>query len=243
MIPPRSMPILPRMSSRNLKRLAVLVVAAAGVVAAVIAIAGPSRDAPADPVTETAAVSTAFDGIPQDGRTLGAANAPATLTEFADLQCPFCADYARDVLPAVVERYVRTGRIRLELKLLAFVGEDSLRGGRMAAAAAGQDRLWPFVDAFYRNQGPENSGYADDAFLQRIGTAAGLDVNAALRDRGASHAADWLVAAQRDADRMGVRGTPAFMLRRADGRTVPVPPSALTSESFSSAIDTALAAR
>jgi protein-disulfide isomerase len=68
-------------------------------------------------------------------------SAPATLTEFADLHCPFCADYARDVLPAVVDRYVRTGRLRLELQLLAFLGDDSLRGGRMAAAAARQDRL------------------------------------------------------------------------------------------------------
>jgi len=47
------------------------------------------------------------------------------------------------------------------------------------AAAASHDRLWPFVDAFYRNQGPENSGYADDAFLQRTATVAGIDVAAA----------------------------------------------------------------
>ena len=61
------------------------------------------------------------------------------------------------MLPAVVDRYVRTGRLRLELQLLAFLGEDSVRGGRMAAAAAGQNRLWPFVDAFYRNQGPRTA--------------------------------------------------------------------------------------
>jgi len=71
----------------------------------------------------------------------------------------------------------------------------------MAAAAASQDRLWPFVDAFYRSQGSENSGYADDAFLRRVGTAAGLDVDTALRDRDAPHSSVWLTSAQRDADR------------------------------------------
>ena len=39
------------------------------------------------------------------------------LTEFADLQCPFCRDYAVNVLPQVIERYVRTKKLRLELRL------------------------------------------------------------------------------------------------------------------------------
>jgi protein-disulfide isomerase len=225
------------MSSRNLKRLAALVIAAAGVVAVTIAIAAPRNEAkPAAPAPSL------FAGIPQDGTSLGAPGAPATLTEFADLQCPFCADYARTVLPAVVDRYVRTGRVRLELRVLAFLGDDSVRGGRMAAAAASQDRLWPFVDAFYRHQGSENSGYADDAFLQRVGAAAELDVQAALRDRDAPGASAWLTTAQRDADRLRVQGTPSFSLRVGDGKPVAVQPRALTPESFAAALDAALAA-
>lgn len=224
------------MSSRNLKRLAALVIAAAGVVAVVIAVAGPRHETPA-PAANT---PTLFAGIPQDGIALGRPGAPATLTEFADLQCPFCADYAREVLPSVVDRYVRTGRLRLELKLLAFLGEDSVRGGRMAAAAAGQDRLWPFADAFYRSQGAENSGYANDDFLREVGSAAGLDVTAALRDREASHATEWLASAQRDAERLGVQGTPSFSLRVGDGRPVPVQPRELTPEGFAAALDSAL---
>jgi protein-disulfide isomerase len=230
------------MSSRNLKRLAVLVIAAAGVVAVVIAVAAPRDPAAPAPAEQQAQTTSLFTGIPQDDIVLGAPRAPATLTEFADLQCPFCAEYAREVLPAVVDRYVRTGRLRLELKLLAFLGDDSLRGGRMAAAAASQDRLWPFVDAFYRNQGPENSGYADDAFLQRVGTAAGLDVATALRDRDAPRASGWLASAQRDADRLRIKGTPAFALRVGSGKPVPVQPRELTPESFAAALDAALAA-
>jgi protein-disulfide isomerase len=132
--------------------------------------------------------------------------------------------------------------VRLELRLLAFLGDDSVRGGRMAAAAAGQDRLWPFVDAFYRSQGPENSGYADDAFLQQVGTAAGLDVAAALRERDAPRAGAWLASAQRDADRVRIQGTPAFSLRVGNGRPIAVQPRALTPESFAAALDAALAA-
>jgi protein-disulfide isomerase len=101
------------MSSSTLTRLATVVIAAAGLVAVAIAFAAPRSAPPARP--DAAPVS--FAGIPQDGTALGSASAPATPTEYADLQCPFCADYARDVLPAVVERYVRTGRLRLELRL------------------------------------------------------------------------------------------------------------------------------
>jgi protein-disulfide isomerase len=225
------------MRSRNLTRLAAVVIAAAGLVAIVIAVAAPRTPPPA----RRDAAATRFSGMPQDGIALGSASAPATLTEFADLQCPFCADYARHVLPAIVDRYVRTGRLRLELKVLAFLGDDSLRGGRMAAAAARQDRLWPFVDAFYRSQGPENSGYADDAFLRRAAAAAGMDVAAALRDRDAPPAGAWLVAAQRDAGRLRVQGTPAFSLRVGDAAPIALQPRELTPESFAAALDAALA--
>jgi protein-disulfide isomerase len=81
--------------------------------------------------------------IPQDGVYLGDPNAPATLIEFADLQCPFCAEYAAETLPWVIDRYVRDGRLRLELRLLAFLGPDSVRGRQWANAAALQDKLWP----------------------------------------------------------------------------------------------------
>jgi hypothetical protein len=144
-----------------------LIAALALVVVVAAAVAGPGGDDSVAP----AAQSRLFDGIPQDGIALGSPKARAVLTEFADLQCPFCAGYARDVLPTVVERYVRTGRLRLELHLLTFLGEDSVRSGAMAAAAAQQDRLWSFTDSFYHHQGAENSGYATDDFLRGIGEA------------------------------------------------------------------------
>jgi protein-disulfide isomerase len=166
------------------------------------------------------------------------------LTEFADLQCPFCADYARDVLPSIVDRYVRTGRLRLELHVLSFLGEDSVRAGAMAAAATQQDRLWPFAEAFYRNQAAENSGYATDDFLRRIGgETAGLDVEHAMEDRLLPKAHAKLAEAERAASAVGASSTPTFYLRRGDGPARGVEPSALTPEAFTAALDKALGAR
>src|SRR5947207_606368 len=106
-----------------------------------------------------------FKGIPQSGRVLGRSDAPVTMVEFADLQCPFCAQYAQDALPTVVSRYIRAGKLKLELRLIAIIGPDSGKARRMAAAAQRQNRLWNFAELFYRNQGEENSGYVTDPFL------------------------------------------------------------------------------
>jgi protein-disulfide isomerase len=59
------------------------------------------------------------------------------------------------VLPAVIDRYVRASRLKLELNVLSFVGDDSVRAGQMAGAAAEQGKLWDFADAFYARQGQE----------------------------------------------------------------------------------------
>ena len=81
-------------------------------------------------------VNRLYDGIPQDGATLGNPDAPATMVEFVDLQCPFCAEYTRDALPTIVKRYVRTGKLKVELRPVAILGPDSATGAAAAAAAA-----------------------------------------------------------------------------------------------------------
>src|ERR1700759_253206 len=76
-----------------------------------------------------------FAGIPQSGTTLGDPKAKVTLTEFADLQCPFCQQFTVSQLPAVVRDYVRTGKAKLVFRNLTFTGPDSVKAAKFAAAA------------------------------------------------------------------------------------------------------------
>jgi protein-disulfide isomerase len=90
--------------------------------------------------------SRLFAGIPQRGTLLGRAGAPVRLVEFADLQCPYCDEYAVQTPPSLVANFVRQGKLQMQFENLSFIGPDSVKAGRVAAAAAQQNRLWNFVD-------------------------------------------------------------------------------------------------
>ena len=177
-----------------------------------------------------------------DGITLGAPDARLTLTEFADLQCPFCAKFAVNVLPTLVDDYVRPGKLRLVFRGLAFLGEDSVRGARMAGAMGLQRRLWPFVDLFYLNQEAENSGYADEDFLRELaGAVEGADVDVAMGARDSSAVDAQLSEADAEAEKWAVPGTPAFLLGETGEAPEVFPIDSLDASAFTTALDARLA--
>jgi protein-disulfide isomerase len=181
---------------------------------------------------DTPSVLSQLDGIPQSGVTLGSPRAPVTIVEFADLQCPFCAEYERNVLPALLDRYVRTGKVQLQLRLLRFLGPDSDRLARVAAAASTQDRMWQFVALAYARQGRENSGYATDGFINELAADAGLK----KLDAGA--AAEREVRASEQAARsLGIESTPSFLIGRTGAPLERFSPSDLTPGAFTPRID------
>jgi protein-disulfide isomerase len=191
--------------------------------------------------SQSAEVEELFGGIPQQGVTLGEPDAPATLIEFADLQCPFCAQYTTSALPTVIEDYVRTGRLKMQLRLLRFIGPDSERGAEVAAAATLQDKGWEYSDLFFRNQGQENSGYATDQFLQRLARATrGLDVGQLESDLDTPSARALIRQAERQANRLGVSGTPSFFVQKGDAAPQPLELSSLDAGSVTDAIESAL---
>jgi protein-disulfide isomerase len=222
---------------RRLRRLGAAAAAAIAVVAGAIAVssAGGEKAPPA------AAPPSPFAGLSERGGVLGDPDAPVTLTEYVDLQCPVCAEAARTTLPTVVRDYVRTGRVKLQARTLHFLGPDSVRAARVAAGAERQDRLWPFLDAFYARQGTEGSGYVTDAFLREVASAAGVDGDAALAQVGSAFASGRLSRANADAARMGIDGTPSLTVRRADGRERPLDADPLDPASVAAALDRELA--
>ena len=219
-------------------------VAGGAVVAVVIAVAvsaagGP--DQPSGAATGGAEATALFDGIPEHDGVLGDPNAPVTLTEYVDLQCPVCAAASRQTLPTIVNDYVRTGKVKLDVRTLDFIGPDSTRAAKVAAAAERQARLWPFLEVFYANQGQENSGYVTDAFLRRVATAAGVNADAAFASADSQFAQRRLDRANADAQRLGIDSTPTFTVAKGSGAAHVLEANGLDARAVATALDEELA--
>jgi protein-disulfide isomerase len=229
---------------RRLRALGGILATAIVVVVAAVAISsagGRANNAIGGRLTGAAFSASLFAGIPQHGTVLGNANAPLRVVEFADLQCPYCDEYSVQALPALVRDYVRTGKVSMRFENLSFIGPGSVAAGRVAAAAAEQNRLWNFIDLMYLNQGEENSGYVTPSYLRRLlDGVPGLNVPAALRASAAPSADAALTQATNVATGDGVNATPSFLIGKAGGPLRQFQPPTLTSAPFASALNALL---
>lgn len=208
------------------KRLTILgglLAAAVVIVVAAILISSGGGDDKTSGGGDPSAIQGAADtkaligGIPQSGITLGKADAPATIVEFADPQCPFCKEYSLNEMPSVVQNYVRTGKAKMELRFLTFIGPQSIIAAKALEAAGQQGKFWEASDLFYRNQGEENSGYVTDDFLRGVLTAAGADADKALKAASSPAVAQSLAEANTLASKYGVDSTPTVLVGPTGG--------------------------
>ncbi len=192
-------------------------------------------------VEETATGPVALvAGIPQKGSILGRSSARVTMKQFEDLQCPYCRDYTLNALPSIIEEYVRTGRVRLDFRGIAFLGPDSDTLLRATVAAGRQNKLWEVVGLLYENQGAENSGWATPAVVDGIlRQVPGLDVARVKKEARSASVEKEIAAMAADAEALQVPGTPAFYITVGINKPYRVQ-VALTPEEFRPALDDAL---
>jgi protein-disulfide isomerase len=183
-------------------------------------------------------IQHALARVPQHGAVLGKRSAPVTVYEFADLQCPYCANYMRTLFPKLLADDVQPGKVKMVLSPVWLLGAGSRWGAQATVAAGAQNKMWNYADAFYYNQGPENSGYVTTGFLREIGSdVPGLNVNRLLVDTYSSATRVRFKAMLAFARAQGVVATPTFLVERADGRSELV----IGSGKLEAAIDRALA--
>jgi protein-disulfide isomerase len=189
-------------------------------------------------VTGAAATLALFKGIPQQLNVLGRPGAPVTMIEFADLQCPFCREYAVTALPTLVARYVRTGKAKFVFSGMHFIGPDSEKALRAVYAAGLQGRLWQFLDLLYKSQGPENSGWVTDDLLRSVGASLpGFDPKKLLADMSSVEVTNAVAASDQQAQTASVSSTPTFFAGRTGATLEHVNVTALTPEAFEPTLD------
>jgi protein-disulfide isomerase len=190
--------------------------AAIAIVLSVVLSNGSKKATP--PPTAVDGDVSAVVGIPQHGLTLGNQLARVTLTEYIDTSCPICEDYVLGTFPGITQSYVRTGKVKVEARVLAFVGPSSTRGRQLLLAAAKQNKAWQFAELVYHNQGDETTDWLTDAVARSFAAKiSGLNVQQLITD--ADSASVQAEASQMDAEAQsdGVRATPTFVLTTPDG--------------------------
>jgi protein-disulfide isomerase len=160
-----------------------------------------------------AEVEDMLKGIPQSGMVLGAEDAPVTLTQFIDLQCPACRSFETSAFPEIVEKWVKPGKLRVETQAWAFIGPDSVRGQKAVIAAGNQGKASNFAALLYGNQGAENAGWLDDDMVGRVAAAIpGMNVQQLLDDRSSSEVEKAAAAVDAKAAADGVNSTPTLFI-------------------------------
>lgn len=174
-----------------------------------------------------------FKGVPQSGFTVGQADAPVTISEFADIQCPYCKLASTEIVPAIVNDFVKPGDAKLEFRPLEFLGGDSSKAAKAAFAAGQQGKLWQMVEVLYHSQGGENTGWVTDELLTKAATDLGLDVAKFHTDRDSPDIAKLLADSVAEGAAKAIRSTPTFVVTGPKGSVVV---KNATADSFDSAI-------
>jgi protein-disulfide isomerase len=215
-----------RRRARLLRLGGVLLIAA---IALVVAIAISSRSggnkSSATSPQVAGAVNRLLAGIPQSGNTLGKASAPVQITIYADLECPICRDFTLGAEDQLIANDVRAGRVKLVFRSLQTATPDptTFQVQQQAAAAAGkQQKLWDYVELFYRQQGQEGTPYVTESYLDKLARQTpGLKYSAWLAARTAGLGGQ-VSADQALAQAKGFSSTPTIVVQGPKGSPAPV---------------------
>jgi protein-disulfide isomerase len=202
---------------------------------------------------ESAAVNSLLAGTTESGNVLGSPTAPVTLKYFGDLECPICRDFTLGAFPTIIQKWVKTGKLRVEYHSLSTATGNAEKDGaepegmfnkqQEAALAAGkQNKAWYYIELFYHEQREEDSGYVTEAFLQDLAEQVpGLNLTQWTTDRSDPAFAADLTADNEEATNQNFNGTPSFLIGKTGGTFKPYNYTTLTESSgFEQAFEAAL---
>ena len=141
---------------------------------------------------------------------LGRDDAPVTIVEFADYQCPFCRKFHAETFAELKKSYIDTGKVRYISRDLPLEFHPNAPSAALAVRCAGEQRkFWEMRELMVQNAADLNP----DSIL-KYGEDAKLDMpkfRLCLNDRKYSSAIQKDIT---DAGALGIRGTPSFVVGR-----------------------------
>src|SRR5581483_2395204 len=108
------------------------------------------------------------------GRVLGQADAPITIDEYADFQCPICRR-AELLIRQIAPQYIDTGKVKIVYHNFAFIGAESVQAAQAAECANDQGKFWEYAGYLFDHQTGENVGAFSNANLKQFAQDLNLD--------------------------------------------------------------------
>jgi len=149
---------------------------------------------------------------PLAARSKGRPDAPITVYEMSDFQCPYCRAFTLNTLPALEREYVQPGKVRFVFINLPLTSTHAhaLAAAEVAMCAARQNRFWPVHDLLFRRQ-PQWADLADAGpYLLALGDSGGLDHKRLAQCVSSKATEPEIKADAARAARAGANRTPTF---------------------------------
>jgi protein-disulfide isomerase len=142
---------------------------------------------------------------------LGRADAPVTVVEFSDYQCPFCGRFFATVLPALKSEYIDAGKVRYVFRdyPLEQLHPQARKAAEAAHCAGDEGRYWAMHDALFQNQRALTPPQ-----LGEHARALGLDSTRFAECLTSGRYAAQIERGLADGAAAGVQGTPGFVIGR-----------------------------
>ena len=193
----------------------------------------------ADEQAKVQSISVSTDDDPVRGNQ----DAPITIVEFSDFQCPFCARFQIQTLPLILEQYVETGKVKFVYR--DFPIQNSHPNAMPAAAASEcaheQNKYWEYHDILFENQGVWNKVEVTSAITVFKEFAAELDLNQDQFNNclDSGKYIEEINNDLKDGRNYGITGTPGFFIGNEETGFVKLN-GAQPFEAFKSIIDSQL---
>jgi len=147
-------------------------------------------------------------------RTKGSPDAPLTVFEISDFQCPYCRVFWEETLPAMEREYIDSGKLKLVFvnMPLTQIHPNAAAAHEFAMCAALQDRFWPAHDMLYQYQDQWSPLPDPGPYFMTLGDSAGLAASE-LRDCFNTGAVRGIVQQEIEMNfRSGISSTPSFVV-------------------------------
>lgn len=169
--------------------------------------------------------------------TTGSGSSGVTLVEYGDFQCPVCGSFF-PIVQQVKEKYGDRVTFQFRNFPLSEIHPNAVIASRAAVAADKQGKFWEFHDLLYKNQSAWSSSKTPETYFDSYAEQVGIDVARFKADLASSEVNALVQADRAEAQRLGLTGTPSFIL---DGKKLD--PNPTTVDEFSAKIDAAIQAK